>query len=237
MGIFKAYRAYKEIKRDVQTVSKLVYGTTDLSEALQKSSNEPESIKSVSGMTSIYLPLIAEDFPEFNLEEFKNRVDSLLTSSLIAITKEDASCIMHASDNLRDNLTLRIHNNQLANVKESYTSIKIHQIEISRYKKVSGTCIITLQCSIEYLYTKHQNGTLIAGNKQKLKQTKYDLQLIYIQDIEKLEKNSGNVFQSISCPNCGGNMTELGSKKCAYCGTLLEEINIRSWEIDNFKEC
>lgn len=237
MGIFKAYHAYKEIKRDLQTASQIVYGTSDLSEALQRSANEAEPIKSVSGMTSIYLPLIAEDFPEFNLEEFKNRTSTLLTSALVAITKEDISYLIHASDNLQESIHLRIHNNQISGIKESFTSIKIHKIEISRYKKTSGTCIITLQCSIEYLYTKYQNGNLIQGSDQKLDQSKYDLQLIYIQDLEKLGSSSGNVFNSISCPNCGGNMTELGTKICAYCGSTLEEINIKAWEIDSFREC
>lgn len=236
MGVFKAYRAYKEIKRDVQTVSKMVYGTTDLSEALQKSANEPEAIKSISGMTNIYLPMIAEDFPDFNLEEFKNRTSSLLTSALLAITQEDVSYMVHASDNLQETIRLRIHNNQISGIKESYTNIKTHRIEISRYKKVSGTCVITLQCSIEYLYTKYQNGKLIKGNDKKLDQSKYDLQLIYIQDVEKLQGTSGNIFNAISCPNCGGNMTELGTKVCAYCGSTLEEINIKAWEIDTFKE-
>ncbi len=237
MGIFKAYRAYKEIKRDLQTASQIVYGTSDLSEALQKSANEAEPIKSVSGMTNIYLPLIAEDFPDFNLEEFKNRTASLLTSALMAITREDVTHMLHASDNLQEAINLRIHNNQISGIKESYTSIQIHKIEISRYKKVSGTCIITLQCSIEYYYTKYQNGSLIQGSDKKLDQSKYDLQLIYIQDIEKLGSTTGNVFNSISCPNCGGNMTELGTKICAYCGSTLEEINIKAWEIDSFHEC
>lgn len=237
MGIFKAYRAYKEIKRDVRTASNLLYGTPNIIEGLQKSANEPETVKSVSGMTTIYLPMIASDFPDFNLEEFKNRATSLLTSALLAITKEDVSYMVHASDNLQENIKLRIHNNQLANCKEEFTSIRIHQMEISRYKKTSGTCIITLQCAIEYLYTRHQNGSLVEGNGDKIRQTKYDIQLIYIQDIEKLGNSSANVFNSISCPNCGGNMTELGTQICAYCGSKLEEINIKSWEIDSFTEC
>lgn len=237
MGIFKAYRAYKEVKRDVQTVSQLLYGTTDLTEALQRSANEPEPIKSVSGMTTIYLPLIADDFPNFNLEEFKNRSITLLTSALMAITKEDATYMIHASDNLQENIRLRIHNNQLSDIKESYTAIKIHQTEISRYKKISGTCIITLQCSVEYLYTKYQGERLLQGNPNKLKQSKYDIQLIYIQDIDQLGSNPDNVISAISCPNCGGNMTELGTKVCAYCGSTIEEINIRAWEIDSLKEC
>lgn len=237
MGIFKAYRAYKEIKRDVQTASQLLYGTSDITEVLQKSANEPETIRSVSGMTTIYLPLIAEDFPDFNLEEFKNRSASLLTSALLAITQEDASCMIHASDNLLDTIHLRIHNNKISNIKENYTSIQIHQMEISRYKKVSGTCIITLQCSIEYLYTKYQSGKLIQGNETKIKQSKYDIQLIYIQDIDKIGSSLENSVSSISCPNCGGNMTELGTKVCAYCGSTIEEINIKAWEIDQFKEC
>lgn len=237
MGIFKAYRAYKEIKHDVKTASQLLYGTSDISEVLQKSANEPETIRSVSGMTTIYLPLIAEDFPDFNLEEFKNRSASLLTSALLAITQEDASCMVHASDNLLDTIHLRIHNNTLSNIKERYTSIQIHQMEISRYKKISGTCIITLQCSIEYLYTKYQSGKLIQGNETKLKQSKYDIQLIYIQDIDKLGGSLENAVSSISCPNCGGNMVELGTKVCAYCGSTIEELNIKAWQIDQFKEC
>lgn len=236
MGIFKAYRAYKEVKRDVQSISKALYGTTDIAEAIQISANAPEEVKSVSGMTTIYLPLIAEDFPDFNLEEFKTRSATLLTSALMSITKEDTNYILHASDNLQDTIRLRIHNNQLSNTKESYTSIQVHQMEISRYQKLGGTCIITLQCSLEYSYTKFQNDRLIKGNETKLKQTKYDIKLLYIQDLDQLDHTSNNSFNTISCPNCGGNMTEVGTNICAYCGSTLETLNIKAWEIDSFTE-
>lgn len=237
MGILKAYHAYKEIKRDVKTASQLIYGTSDLGEVIKMSANEPEPIKSVSGMTAIYLPLIANDFPDFNLEEFKNRTATLLTSALLSITKEDSTCLMHASDNLQDAIQLRIHNNQLTNTKESYTSAHIHKMEIRRYTRTSGTCIITLQCAIEYYYTKFQNGTLVEGNETKLDQTKYDIQLIYIQDMDQLDSTSSHTFSTINCPNCGGNQMKPGTNICAYCDSTLEELNIKVWEIDSFKEC
>lgn len=233
---YKGYQAYRKIRRDISSASRALFGTSNIIEGIKANSNEPEAIKSVSGMTSVYLPLIAKDFPDFNLEEFKTRSKTLLTTALMAITKEDVNSMINASDNLHNTIETRIHNNQLSNTKESFTSIEIHKMEISRYSKLNGTCIITLQCSIGYLYTKHKNGTLVEGSESMIHQTKYDIHLIYIQDLDKLDQPGENAFSVITCPNCSGNMTEVGTNICAYCGTTLEGVNIKVWEIDSFKE-
>lgn len=235
-GIYKIHQFYRKVRRDIAQTSQALFGTTNIVEGIQAHSNEPEAIKSVSGMTQIYLPLIAQDFPDFNLEEFKTRAATLLTTALMSITKEDAATMLHSSNNLYSTIETRIRNNQLSNTRESFTSIKIHKMEINRYTKEKGTCIITLQCSVEYFYTLHKNGELIKGSDSRLDQTKYNINLIYIQDLDKLDSLGDNAFRVITCPNCAGNMTELGTNICAYCGSVIEGINIKVWEIDSFRE-
>ena len=64
--------------------------------------------KSVSGMTSLCIPRITKDFPEFNWYEFKQKAENMLLSAFNAIEEEDASLIMNASNDLRSQVALII---------------------------------------------------------------------------------------------------------------------------------
>ncbi len=36
----------------------------------------------------------------------------------------------------------------------------------------------------------------------------------------------------VTCPNCGAPITSLGAKRCEYCGTAIEPLNLRVWKIN-----
>ena len=60
------------IQRKLRQVSRSMFGTDSLLEGLEQQEERiAETPRSVSSMTSIYLPQIAKDFPEFSLEEFR----------------------------------------------------------------------------------------------------------------------------------------------------------------------
>lgn len=39
-----------------------------------------------------------------------------------------------------------------------------------------------------------------------------------------------------TCPNCGAPVKNLGAKKCEYCGSYIEPVNIKVWKLQNFHE-
>ena len=169
-----------------------------------------ETPKSVSGMTRLMEPQIMRDFPEFSWEEFKHRAENMLTSALLAITSGDVTTIVDASDTLKEQIRNRIGDNEASGVKETFEQIKIHQTEISNYHKEKGTCVITIQSSVEYFYSKMRGDELIAGSKERKTQTKYNTELIYIQDSDLAEFDNAI---GVSCPNCGALLVGVAAAK------------------------
>ena len=191
---------------------------------------------SVSGMTSLCIPRITKDFPEFNWYEFKQKAENMLLSAFNAIEEEDASLIMNASNDLRSQIALIIDANQDAGVREIFREPKIHQTEIKDYRKQGGNCIIVLQSAVGfYHYKVDRSGSIVAGTNTVTTQKRYDTELVYVQDVDLVE--DGQKALGATCPQCGAPIKDLGSKVCRYCGCGLTEINIKVWSINKFTEC
>ena len=93
--------------------------------------------KSVSGMTRIMEPQIKRDFPEFVWEQFKNKAEIMLVSALNAISSSDMNLLVqNASDDVKEIVRNRIEMNEMSQTLEHYEDIKVHQTEISNYKRL-----------------------------------------------------------------------------------------------------
>jgi len=192
--------------------------------------------KSVNAMTSVYLPTIEKDFPQFNYYEFKDKAENMIKSAFLAISTEDESSLINASDDLLSQIQLRISANRTNHLKESFKDITIHRTEIKHYRKSAGNCVITLQSSVGYYhYMTDASGEIVKGSREHMEQTRYDTELLYIQDVTKTEK--GETMLSNNCPNCGAPIKAVGTKTCPYCGSGVEDINIRAWSINKLTEC
>ncbi len=190
--------------------------------------------KSVSGMTSLCIPRITADFPEFNWYEFKQKAENMLLSAFRAISEEDASLVQNASHDLRTQIALLISANRDAHVHEIYRDVQIHQTEIRDYRRQGGTCIITLQSAVGFLHALTRDGSAVDGNDVRKCQKRYDIELLYVQDVSRV--SDGQKTLGSTCPNCGAPSRDLGSKVCAYCGCQLTEINVRVWSINRYTE-
>ena len=189
--------------------------------------------KSVSGMTRIFEPQIERDFQDFNLVQFRNKVENMLIMALRAITEEDLSILQDPSQELKSQVENQIQQNRAAGIREVYEQITIHQTEIAGYEKKQGKCIITFQSAVGYLHYKKQGDTLISGDEKRLEQTKYNIEILYIQD-EKLAKIDNAV--GTTCPHCGAPVTNLGAMYCEYCGLAVTPVNLKVWTIHRFYE-
>lgn len=219
--------------RGIEVIRKVtgIFQTSAKSQQLR----EEEQPKSLSAMTSIYLPEIEKDFPDFNYFEFKNVVHNTLYSAFLAIDTKDLKKLVQCSQRLQETIELEIENDSNSNIERHYQEIQIHETEISKYTKQNGRCIISLQSSVGYRNWTEKDGELILGNREHKKQTRFNSELIYIQDQELVSEFSENLMGN-NCPNCGGTISTLGEKVCQYCGSAIQEIHLKVWSLDNYDE-
>lgn len=208
-------------------------GLKTVAEGLAGQEELAETPKSISGMTRIYEPQIQRDFPEFNWKEFKNKAEQLLVLAFQAISAGEESLIGGNAQALKQQVLLQIQENKRRQIKEQYEQVQIHNTEITRYEKKKGTCVITLQSAVGYIHYKEKSGKLIEGNREQKRQTKYNTELMYIQDAKAANMNH---TVSAVCPGCGAPVTGLGNKKCEYCGSAVTPVNIQVWSIQGFYE-
>lgn len=226
-GIFR-------LKRAARNFSRQAFGTDSLKEGFAKVEEEYSSTpKSVSAMTNLCLPKIKREFPEFQYDEMKVRAENVLTSYLMAVSAGNAGLLKEGSRELKDKLEMHISMLKGRGEKETFENIKLHRTEIADYKKRNGRCIITFQISLQYKHTvRREGGEVISGSPDMLTQSRYNVELVYIQDRELVE-DERDLSLGINCPNCGAPVSGLGNKVCEYCGTPIVELNIYAWTFHN----
>ena len=191
--------------------------------------------KSVTGMTSVYLPQIERDFPGFNYPVFRQRAENTLREIFRSLDSGKLQGMEDVSEELREQVRLRIEDNRASGRSEHYRDIVLHQTEISRYEKREGRCIITLQTAVGYRYYALEGGQVTDGSREYDTQTKYNVELHYLQDVSKLAGSSATAI-GVTCPNCGAPVTAMGVKTCEYCGTGIIPIEDRVWKINRYEE-
>lgn len=186
--------------------------------------------KSVAAMTNIYLPQIAEDFPAFDWPDIQQQAQNHLMDALGAITAESYTDTV--GDSWDGLVQSRIDNNRQSGCREHFEQVQIYRTEIAAYDRCPGKCVITLQMAVGCLHYIEQGGHVLSGSDTQREQTRYAVQLAYIQDADKLPQNQTAL--GVHCPNCGAPVTSLGEKYCSYCGAGLLEINRTSWIFTTF---
>lgn len=222
------------IRRKLRNFSREVFGTDSIVDGINRQADlAAETPKSVSSMTRLMEPQIMRDFPDFVWEEFKHKAENMLTSALLAVSSENIDKLVEASDTVHNQIANTIEQNRAAGVKETYRDIRIHQTEISNYRKEKGKCIITIQSAVEYYHYKMENDKLIEGSNERKRQTKYNTELMYIQDADAVENDNA---LGTTCPNCGAPIRKLGLMNCEYCGLAVTPINIKVWSLHKLTE-
>lgn len=231
-----AVGVYK-IKQKVREFSNMAFGTPDIKQGLKQVELEYETTpKSVSAMTSLYLPRISKDFPDFSYPEMKEKAENCLRGYLLGLHNLDKDKLKEGNSELKSKLEQDISILKNADQREYFDNIKIHQTEISNYTKRNGKCIITFQTSVQYNYYRtNADNQIIAGKKDVLFQAKYEEDLIYIQDASLMDTGY-EAAMGLNCPNCGAPIVGLGKKFCEYCGTGIVEVNVMAWKFGDVRE-
>ncbi|MBR1481780.1 MAG: zinc-ribbon domain-containing protein [Ruminococcus sp.] len=218
--------------------SQQAFGTKDLAQAVKDIEKSSESARSVHGMTDIYLPMIHKDFPDFDYDVFKGRVEGIVKSYFAAITAKNTALLSpDCSDSIRHTVTALIHELEAKNYTHHHDEVTVHQMEIARYIKDGATVTILFNIAVGlYDYVTDDQGKVIIGSREKKSQRLYDVALVYAQDPRKMSATQLGNAMGLSCPNCGAPITNLGQKFCEYCGTGIREINVRSWSFESIRE-
>lgn len=228
------FMIYKKVAQKLRVASRQLFGTDDFIQGFNRNADLlAETPKSVSSMTRLMEPQIMRDFPEFSWEEFKHKSENMLMSALLAISASDVEQLVDASEDIKKQVKNIIEENHLHGIGETYSQIQIHQTEIANYTKQAGKCVITIQSAVGYLHYKMQDGKLLAGDQNRKKQTKYNVELVYIQDAEIAQVDNA---VGTTCPQCGAPIKNLGAKYCEYCGVGVTPLNIRVWSLHKFYE-
>lgn len=222
------------IRGKIRRFSKAAFGTESLTEGLERQADAlAETPKSVSGMTRIFEPQIQRDFPDFNMVQFRNKAENFLVSAFRAITAGDAKMSGDVSADLRMQVENRVAANRAAGILEVYSNVRIHRTEITNYQKRDGKCIITFQSAVEHIHYTERDGKVLSGSRERKAQTKYNTELVYIQDETLVEFDNA---VGTTCPHCGAPVRMLGNMKCEYCGLAVVPVNIKVWNLQKYYE-
>ncbi len=81
--IYAIIKKVNNVRRTASDIATTVWGTDDIKELVNQNDMEiRETPKSVSAMTSIYLPTLQRDFPDLNWDEFKHNAVTELKKHL-----------------------------------------------------------------------------------------------------------------------------------------------------------
>ena len=231
------YFAYKRISEKIRSFTRMAFGSDTLKGSFENMEREAEiTPKSVSAATSLYLPQILRDFPEFHFEEMKNRAENVLVGFLQGIDQKSLAKLAEGTTGeLREKLSLRINALNNEDAEEHFKNIRIHRTEIKAYRKIKGRCSIIFQSAVQYNHYKKRNGHVTEGAENRLQQGRYNVEMIYIQDRDMIE-NQAESGLAMNCPNCGAPLPKLGAKKCLYCDSPITEFNIRIWHFSDVEE-
>lgn len=240
--VFAGFGGFLYIRHKVRAFNQKMFGVKKIPldeafagfrEGLDDTDMSP---KSVSGVTNLMLPAILRDFPEFNYEEMKEKAKNVLLTFLQAIDERHSSVLSEGTSELRRTLADRIEKNSVNRQHEHYKDVKIHRMEIARYDKRAGRCTVRFQAAVQsyhYITAEDDESKIKKGSKDRFEQSKYEVDMIYIQDRDVVE-NADEKGASLTCPQCGAPIKMLGAKKCAYCDAPIIAFNIKTWE---FSRC
>ena len=219
----------RRVQQKVRQFSRSMFGTDSVAEGLRKQEAEYAGTpKSVSGATSLYLPQIMRDFPEFHAEEMKERAESVLLSYMQGVTESNYKLLSEGTRELEEELKMKIRALQNEGCKERFERIKIHRTEIHKYRKEKGRCSIVYQSTVGCVHYVEKDGKVVRGKKEMLTQHRYNVEVCYIQDRDMIEDSTDTGY-ALNCPNCGAPLTSLGATTCPYCDSPVVAYNIHTW--------
>ena len=156
-----AVAVYK-IKHGIRQISRNMFGTDSFVQGINNQKREmSETPRSLQAMTSLCLPRIQRDFPEFDYDDYKQKSETVLRSYMNSIEEKNPKLLYgECSTALKDSVKSIITDLSNRGYKQNYDDIVIHRTEISRYTKDGATARILFVSSVgSYAYTTDAAGS------------------------------------------------------------------------------
>ncbi len=204
-----------------------------------KRTNDQNKIKhkQVSGMTHVLLPRILRDFPDFQETEFYVQTEKCIRVILKSIEEKKTDCLQEEMFFLlREKMALQISDLCDAGIERFYDDIIFHKHAIKSYKNVKGVIELKVSSSLEYYYIEKKDGKVLISDQYK-KQTRFTTTYVYVYDVQKAGFDARVL--GITCPSCGGPLSNLKEKACPYCqsGIHIQVANLtKCWKVIDLKE-
>jgi len=178
----------------------------DAKQLLTLAKEAPRTVepKTVFGATSIYLPKVLQDFPDFHNNDAIAAVKTLICEYL-GIRYEGRQ---HFAESIVSEGLIAMIDQQSGHTVRNES---VHQVAMSRYIKTRECATITYQASVGYL---------LDGNPVE---ERYAVEYTLSLRDEYGEK------KALICPQCGGVYTSTSQTVCAYCGSGIVRDTIKSW--------
>ena len=231
-----AVAVYK-IKTGIEQVSRKIFGTSSFIDGINEQKRKMNSYpRSLQAVTSLELPRIRKDFPQFDYADYAQKAQSLLRSYFNALEEKNPDMLTgECTDALKASVEGIVADLESSGYSQTFNEVVIHKTEISKYVKDGVTATITFVTAVaHYAYVEDSNGKLVHGEKNLSVQAVYETDLVYVQDVDKMDVEG--TAMGLTCPNCGAPIKNLGQKFCEYCGTGVTEVNIRTWKFDAIRE-
>lgn len=198
---------------------------TDLDTARQRSLN---------GMDKILAPLIAKDFPSFNLDEMKTLANTVLTETLDCLETRRPRDLQYCDIQYLGKMRSQIEDLNGSGSTVRYDNIDLHKTVVSEYKKTPGLCRITFQTAFRAdFFRADATGRILEGSKGKSTEFRATMVMIYILDVSKCDSAYQTVLTA-NCPNCGAPIGDPSRGTCEYCGSPIDLVNARTWRFNTY---
>ncbi len=188
---------------------------SDLKKAISDGKNEAEnpSQRTLFGATTIYMPKILKDFPDFHMPEAKAALN-LFLNEYLKIRYGEAE--EFEESNTEKGLEMSVPR---AEAPAAVKNVAFHDCAIRNYLKTSEYATITYIATVGYT----------AGDKKYEDRYQVDSTL-------KLSEE-GIPKKLLICSQCGGSIDTTANKTCPYCGAGIVWDTRFSWRFTAIGEC
>ncbi len=193
-----------------------------------------EAPRSLSGLDQIYIPQIERSFRQLNIEEFRNHAEVLILSVLEAVKEQDVNLLYEAGPTYKEQIGQVIRDMKAAGQSLRLEKAKVHKTVISAFKNTPSASEIVFQSAVEArIALLDKEGRVIKGSLDHLSQLRFDQTLIHIINPD-LYQETEKTLLTANCPNCGAVLNPQ-SESCAYCGSFIDFIPMRTWVFSRLK--
>lgn len=160
--------------------------------------------------------------PDFNLENFKNRVKKAFTKIQIAWTSQDLSKVRFIlADGTYEQFQIQINDMKDRNIVDIMKNIEISSIELEKYESNSNydTVYVEIKASAINFKKDLKTNNILEGRQYS---PEYFPEIwCFCRNKNAKSKESNGIIEGY-CPNCSTRINKTEDIKCSSCGSILK---------------